>query len=182
MTIEHNKLLRNGSGYADYTAYKAIKNLEGEETGMECLRSEIYEFETPNSLLVKKALIISADYRKSYNTLSAIVLDAERKGSNPIEIDVAGVTMYANPEMVSFVKWTNLGKFIAKASKEEMKQVDEGICKALGIERTIEAQLPPVIHEMPAPVELNEELASAKAEAKIYKELYEQLLAKVITR
>ena len=58
-----NDLLRNGSGYVDFTAYSAIKNIESENGKMEYKRGEIFEVTMNNSDEIRKALVVSADFR-----------------------------------------------------------------------------------------------------------------------
>lgn len=177
-----NELLRNGSGYVDYTAYKALKNCAKGESDMAFNRGEIFEYEMVNRNEVKKALVVSADFRRNERHISIIVLNDEPKGQVNVPIVCQG-KMYADCGMVSFATNDRLGDFIRKATETEMAQIDEGIAKCLGIEQktvveTIKKEVP-----VPAPTvpkSVFEELAITKAEANIYKNLYEQLLAKML--
>lgn len=174
------EILRNGSGYVDPTAYKAIKNYqEGEE--MEYKRGDIIWYET-HSGKFKKALIVSADYRKGSFYQSIIVLTDEPKTEDSVPV-VCGGMMYVDCGMVSFAQIDRINEYIRTASDEEMAQVDEILAKNLGIERkTVEVPVEKLV-KVPAPVQYadnTEELMQAKAEAGIYKNLYEQLLAKMI--
>jgi len=170
-------LFRNGSGYADPTAYKAFMNIERDEK-MEFKRGEIYEYAVKDE--TKKALVISADFRKKDYFLSVIVLTDEPKGSVCVPITTGGGIMYADCGMVGFAQYDRFGGYLRTVRQAEMDQVDEGVSKCLGLEqKVIEKLVTPPPMELPAE-EPSEELATAKAEAKIYKDLYEKLLAKVM--
>ena len=179
------ELFRNGSGYADPTAYKALSNIE-RDGKMDFKRGEIFEIEMNNRPDTKKALVVSADFRSGENYLNVIVLTDEPKGNINVPIVCEG-KMYADCGMVSFVTSNRLLRFIRQARQEEMAQIDEGVAKCRGLEM-IDVGLPTEsIAEIVAPIiaeqsveYFSEELATAKAEANIYKDLYEKLLAKVM--
>jgi len=180
------EIIRNGSGYVDVTAYKAITSYQKEVEKMEYNRGEIYEYEMNNGMGIKKALIVSANFRNGYGYLNIIVLtDEEKRDAYTVPIVCSGM-MYADCAMVSFGRKHQLGNYIRTATDAEMKQIDEGIAKCLGIEqKTVEVPVEKIV-EVPAqyPAETHlktaEMLAKAKTEAGIYKDLYEQLLAKMI--
>lgn len=174
-------MFRNGSGYADPTAYKALSNIE-RDGKMDFNRGEIFEYEEVNKGKYRKALILSADFRANDRIQSIILLNEEPKGDHPVPIVCEGM-MYADCSMVSFARNDRLGRFCRKATQEEMDRIDEGVAKCLGIEETVQTHKyyypgEPVPQE---PIHDNaEELVTAKAEAKVYKDLYENLLAKVM--
>lgn len=169
-------LLRNGSGYVDITAYKAINNLERMKK-MEFKRGEVFEYET-NSGEIKSALVVSADFRAESNYINIIMLTDAPKGDVNVPIRTSGGMMYADCGMVSFAHAFRMGQFLRVTTDDEMAQIDEGICKCLGLEsKTIEVPVEKVVEVTPSPVQYSEELATAKAEANVYKGLYERLLA-----
>lgn len=186
-------LLRNGSGYVDPSAYSAIKNYMKEENRMEMeySRGDIYEYEMVNRAETKKALVVSADFRANDYYLNIIILTDEPKGNINVPI-VCGGMMYADCGMVSFATKDRFGRFVRTARAEEMAQIDEGIAKCLGIEQKVVekvVEVPTIPAEtlieitpdgMRFDIETAEVLAAARAEANIYKNLYEQLLVKMI--
>lgn len=186
-----NELFRNGSGYVDITAYKAINNLERSNSGMRFQRGEIFEYEMKDRYETKKALVVSANFRAGGRYISIIVMTDEPKGEVSVPIVCQGM-MYADCGMVSFATDDRLGNYIRSASAEEMAQIDEGIARCLGIEqKTVEVPVEKIVEVTQPPMVLpeanegtveffSEELATAKAEAKIFKDLYEKLLAKVM--
>lgn len=191
----NRELLRNGSGYVDFTAYSAIKNIESENESMEYNRGEIFEYST-NNYDRKKAVILSADFRKESRFISILVLQDEPKGMVNVPVKTSSGIMYADCGLVSFCTNERLGDFLRITTEEEMQQIDEGIAKCLGIEqKTVEITKEVPVFPMESTLAMNahtltlenkpaveavEELATAKAEANVYKNLYEQLLAKMI--
>lgn len=185
------ELLRNGSGYVDITACKALSNIEKEKNNMEFNRGEIFEYEEVGRMTTRKALILSADFRSNDRWHSVILLTEEPKGKINAQIICEGM-MYADCGMVSFASADRLGRYIRTATAEEMAQIDECVAKCLGIEqKTVEVPVEKIVEVTPQPMILpeanegaveffSEELATAKAEAKIFKDLYEKLLAKVM--
>lgn len=176
------EILRNGSGYVDPTAYKAIKKYqEGEE--MEYKRGDIIWYETYGGKF-KQALIVSADYRKNNLYQSIICLTEEPKTEDSVPI-VCGGMMYVDCGMVSFAPLDRINDYIRTASAEEMAQVDAILAKNLGIERIekaakTQADTVAIVETKFELAKVSEELTTAKAEASIYKDLYEKLLAKMI--
>ena len=164
---------------------QALSNIERDEK-MNFERGEIFEYEEVNKGIYRKALILSADFRTNDRWQSIILLNEEPKGQINVPI-VCGEMMYADCGVVSFGKSERFGNFICRATSDEMKQIDEGIAKCLGLEmkdvglptESIAKIVAPMIAE-PSVEVFSEELATAKAEANIYKDLYEKLLAKVM--
>lgn len=181
-----DELMRNGSGYVDFTAYTALKNIEKEKKAM-FKRGEIFEYEMRDRGGVKMALVVSADFRANDRYINIIVLSENPVGEVTVPIVRRG-QMYADCGMVSFAHTDRMLDFIRKATDEEMAKIDAGIMECLGLEKRElpEAKIPELkeIALMPMPeakVEMySEELATAKAEANIYKGLYEKLLEKVV--
>lgn len=168
MNFPSNELLRNGSGYVDPTAYAAMKTIDKEQRAMKFKRGCIYDYEVKDGVF-RPTLIISCDDRAGDDKLTAIVLGDERK--NEEEIGVAGY--YADARMVSFVYASRFGGYICRAAADEMRDLDADIMYALGLEREEEEEQ--AITAAPEPRNFAVELAEAKTEARIYRELYERL-------
>ena len=146
---------------------------------MEFKRGEIFQYKIGYDY--KPALVVSADYRANDNILNIIVLDDEERRDS-VQIVCNGI-MYADCAFISYGYANSFGSFIRIATEAEMEAIDAGIAKSLGIkQKTVEKVLKvPVAKTGEVPVEaFSAELASAKTEASIYKNLYEQLLAKVM--
>ena len=123
------ELRRNGSGYYDPTAYKALKNYEREVNHMEYKRGEIYKYNTANG--ERDILIVSSNERCEMYYLNALFLQPNASG-NDVQI-VCGDLMYADCDKVSLVTATNMGEYIRTATESEMLQVDNGIIDSLGL-------------------------------------------------
>ena len=165
-----NELLRNGSGYIDPTAYAAMKNVEKEQRKM-YKRGQIYEYEVkPGDIRV--ALVVSADFRAKDDVLNVIIL-GDGYGSETC-VGVGGYV--ADCCMVSFAWASKMGKYIGKANAEEMDCIDAEIMKCLGIERK---EKPKAITPPAETRTDGVELAKAQTEARVYRELYDRLLAVV---
>ncbi len=178
-----NELFRNGSGYADITAYKAIINVE-RKNNMEFKRGEIFEYNSNAG--TRKALIVSANYRKNNFILSAICLiDEERDGTVPI---LCGTKMFADCEKVFYTQADRFGNYLRTATAKEMERVDEELCRTLGIEpQVVEKEVVKPIAEVKVDeklMEKNSELTTllneANTKAGIFENLYKDLLAKVM--
>jgi len=188
-----DELLRNGSGYVDWTAYKAMKSTEKGQDQMTCNHGDICEYELKGSYEIKTALVVSADWRANDRFVNVIVLTEEPKGQISVPITTKSGVMYADCGMTSFAETSRISCFIQAAKASEMKQVEEGIIECLGfggqvIEKEVVKE---VIKEVPKEVilplehtdltvDLSMDLAAAKKEAEIFKSLYEQLLEKML--
>lgn len=178
-------LLRNGSGYVDITAYKAIKNVERNMNMANCKRGEIFEVRMNNSDEVRKALVVSADFRTGRTFQSVVFLCDEQNQEDWVPIVCRGM-MYADCSKVSFVDSNRLYSYIRTATENEMAAVDEAIAENLGLKLENKAECVPEliqsIHKEPVQVfkDNSEELAAVQKEAEIYKNLYNQLLEKLI--
>jgi len=128
------ELKRNGSGYYDPTAYKAMTNLIKGEGTMEMKRGEIFEYNMQNGEL-KYVLVISSDERKSDRFLSIIVLSNEPKGRINAPV-VCKKQMYADCCMVSYGYSDRFGCYVRTATEREMQEVEAGIMEALDIKAT----------------------------------------------
>ena len=194
------ELLRNGSGYVDPTAYEALKNFKGvNKTMNEFKRGEIYEVDCFNSSInePRYGIIVSANDREDSRYINVIVTSQSLKFDNEIPIVCKGI-YYDNCEKVTLLHVDKIGNFVKCASDYEMEQIDEGIARSLGIEPKTEY----ITKETQAAVQENtldveeagtyikltiaefEEMVASKTEAelkaKIYKDLHEKLLDKVI--
>lgn len=81
----NNELFRNGSGYADITAYEAMNKMivrKGKNISMEIYRGDLFNYEMRNSDETKVALIVSADFRNTEKFINVIILTEEQKGNS----------------------------------------------------------------------------------------------------
>lgn len=149
---------------------------------MSLYHGDLFEYEMRDREETKIALIVSADFRADDRFVNVIVLIDSPKGDLCVPVTTNRGVMYADCGMVSFATPERCIEYIQTVKAEEMKQVEENIARCLGIESIIIEKQVEVVKEIPAKTSGNctEELAQYKAEAKIYKDLYEKLLGKVI--
>ena len=130
-------------------------------------RGYIYDYEVkPGD--VRPALIVSADFRSGDDILNVIVLYSNEKDVSNV---LVGTCYYADPRAVSFAKACRFGEFICSATDCEMDELDEQIARYLGLKREVAAEK--IAHAEPRNFAV--ELAEAKTEARVYKELFERL-------
>lgn len=154
---------RNSEWYSDPTAYNAIKNAD------KPLAGEIYTINR-NGLL-KTVLIIAANG----DVCNIVELIAEEKeGTMPVR---AKAMMYTNPRMLQYTFVSQLGDFVRRLSEAEFQPILEGIVDALHI--TIRNETPAQT-PAPAPEPVMVTDPVAEVEARIYKQLYLDLLDKVL--
>lgn len=123
------ELRRNGSGYYDPTAYKALRNIEREANRMECKRGEIFKYNTTGG--EREILIVSSNERCEGYYLNALFLNDNASG-NYVQV-VCGDLRYVDCGKVSLVTADNMGEYIGTATEAEMLQVDNGIIDSLGL-------------------------------------------------
>ena len=123
------ELRRNGSGYYDPTAYKALKNYEREANHMEYKRGEIFKYNMAG--YEREILIVSSNERCWGYYLNALFLNENASG-NYVQV-VCGGPRYVDCDKVSLVTADKMGEYIRTATEAEMLQVDNGIIDSLGL-------------------------------------------------
>ena len=105
-----NELLRNGSGYVDLTAYKAMKKIEDGGTKMK--QGEIWEVA---GTYENKFLVVVEVHD---GLCSVLMLTHERKKADDVEI-IAHGKMYTNPSMLSYTFCDRFITFVRKMREDE---------------------------------------------------------------
>lgn len=194
------ELLRNGSGYVDYTAYKALSNYERTEKEMlakinnESRNGEIWKVST--SSRTEKEILIIQD-RGNY-VVGLVLNDNFFIGAITIR---SIAEKYTDPGKVSYYFDDRLETYVKTITSSEYEKVMDVVSDALGLKynggNETEAVEPVEYDEskttelpFPAPAQEDnyiritfeefESMAKANTEKDIYKGLYEQLLAKLI--
>ena len=196
------ELRRNGSGYYDPTAYKALRNIEREANRMEYKRGEIFKYNTTGG--EREILIVSSNERCEGYYLNALFLNDNASG-NYVQV-VCGDLRYVDCDKVSLVTASNMGEYIRTATEAEMLQVDNGIIDSLGLvlsdetdtmEQLIEEKrksnakdaeledLRKKLKEMPlGPIMVSgnttEQIIRLETERDIYKAWFEKLMEKAV--
>ncbi len=118
-------LKRNGSGYYDPTAYKAIINVEKENGRMQ--RGEIWEVEYQGTY--KNAVVISAQER----FCNVLMLNDEMKTEQDVQVRSRGL-LYTHPAMLSYKFNDGFAQFIRKMEDDEFETLLACITEKLGIQ------------------------------------------------
>ncbi len=127
---------RNGSGYYDDTAYKAIKELDrkGESNMFEYRRGDVIEYDTPTGKHIL-AVVVSND---KYN------IDSEVNVVNTCALTEKKISDLCVPFMLRDKKYINCGalgnvyksrhyEIVKELSDEEMEAVDEALLKTFDL-------------------------------------------------
>lgn len=146
-----DELKRNGSGYYDPTAYKAMKNIEkGEET---MKRGEIWEI--GYGMEAKYAVIVSVQEI----FCNVLVLSDECKGDHDIAIKATGMR-YTNPAMLSYAYKDRFNRFIRAMRDDELEELLAKITEKLDFPASVndEARFEKLLADK------NEEIEALKVE------------------
>lgn len=107
-----NELLRNGSGYVDPTAYKALKKIRGANMK----RGEIWEVAFPYE---NKLMVVIEEQERFCNVL---MLTDEKKHETDVEVIARG-KMYTNPAMISYKFNDTFLNFVRRMKDDEFAEL-----------------------------------------------------------
>ena len=141
-----DELKRNGSGYYDPTAYKAMKIYEREEGKMEVYRGDIF-FVTGSGGKVtgseikqdRPAVVVSNDMANKYSPVVEVVFltSIDKAKHLPTHVDIiCQIPSIALCEQVNSVSKSRLVTFIRSCTDKEMKSIDKALMISLGLEET----------------------------------------------
>ena len=164
-----NELKRNGSGYYDPTAYKAMKNLEN---GGACTmkRGEIWEVGFGKET---RLMVIVSVQEKFCNTL---VLNDERICEQDIAIKATAMK-FTNPAMMSYAYKDRFYRFIRMMRDEEIEELIVKVSEklALPVDKELDVFEETLLAEKNAEIEeLKAELADTKKIAHEFKDAYDR--------
>lgn len=204
---------RNGEGYYDPTAYKAMKNMERDEN-MEIKRGDIWEVQMVNGNIAE-FLVISATGKPGSIVTVVKLFENGILGENDVQIMCRGVKNVPC-DTISFAKKEYFITYIRTLNDVEQAEVDAKLMEVLGLGKTpdptetvenaviadldalvdklnyenhrllmelegAERKLKDAENQIPVfPVEIEKELLRAETQRDMYKELYEQMLEKMI--
>lgn len=135
MAEKESELLRNGSGYVDMTAYKALKKVEKSMNGgiekMEkvFIPGEIWESKTNNAESAYYLIVAVQD-----NVCNVLKLKSEEEKSHGnIEV-IAKEKMYTDAGLISYVSKWRLCRFVRVLTGVEFEKVKTCILEKLGFD------------------------------------------------
>lgn len=170
-----DELKRNGSGYYDETAYKAMKRVERKEK-MDIKKGEIWEVAMNGGN--REMLCIKAFEKYAVGLL----LSPEETEENCIMVK-SRTKMYADTGRTIYAYNHNIRNYIKTLPEDDIEYVMIEIAKTLGLESqaTQEEQTQNQPKLEPFSGELYTKMQSRlEAERDIYKEMYEKLVEKMI--
>lgn len=156
-----DELKRNGSGYYDPTAYRALKSFMKEEKEMQYLRGDIFEIDRANGL--QKAVIVSNDFRNEHGGRVQIAYllekDLDKKtGPSQSELMCSGMLHIVMCEALYSVPKECVKEFVRKCTREEMTDIDRALMVALGLDAATPDQNDGLVNDLKAMNEQNEKL------------------------
>ena len=151
----NNNFLKNAEGYSDPTPYGAFNEIH---------EGEIYEYNG------KEILIL----RAHENFCNILTLTPKDSGFDTIKVTSRSV-MYTDPAMLSYVFKGNIGGFIKKLADDEFEMVLRNVEAALMLEFVKVVTKENIIN-------VQNKTKTNSEEHPIYKQLYEELLDKVMKK
>ena len=160
---------RNGSGYYDETAKKAILNYLKEKCGMNNKTGEIWRRQNENG--TENLMIVVYDHGPFCTVLK---LEEEDKPGCDISLAAPGM-LFANSKRVYFVASKTLTDFVRSIPAGEMDDLRNKIAESIGVLQVVEKEVPSDPNSL-----LAKALRKAETQAEVYKEIYENLLSKLL--
>ena len=168
----------NSEGYADPTAYNAIRNIDTPKPG------ELWNIEQANGIQ-KQCVVLSC----GNNTAVVLHLVEENRETCDISLNCRGM-MYADSNMLQYTWYNRFVSYIRTLNAAEFETVMETVADTLEISRIETVKVEKVVETVEVEKEpekaQNEdysgyvlELERAEAQLEIYKDLYRELLEKL---
>lgn len=142
-----NEIKRNGSGYYDPTAYKAITGTRTYD-GIEVRRGDVFYVENGRKTVGheigynRPAVIVSNDANNKFSSMVEVVYmttsEKTRDKGLPTHVSVMGkVPSTAMCEQVCSISKERLREFIRICTDEEMQEVDNALMISLGLDEAM---------------------------------------------
>ena len=168
----------NNEGYADPTAYHAIKSADKPNPG------ELWNIEQANGIQ-KQCVVLSC----GNNTAVVLHLVEENRETCDISLNCRGM-MYADSNMLQYTWYNRFVSYIRTLNAAEFEEVKETIADTLDISRIETVKIEKVVETVEVEKEpekvQNEDysgcvlkLERTEAQLEIYKDLYRELLEKL---
>lgn len=189
----------NSEGYYDPTAYIALSRVQ-EEENMQNRTGELWEISSNNSNTEFKALILA----DNGDIVTILKLQDTKQDKHDIQV-VCGAMMYTCSSMIQYAFSQNLERYIRTVTESVFDEIKAKVAKTLGIDTKVKV-IEKVVEKEPelelAPVELPEvkleqlvpddsmivtkeeytELIKDSSQKEVYKELYDNLQEKLLSK
>ena len=154
-----NELLRNGSGYVDPTAYKALTAVAKTQQGVAVKLGSIWSAYFGTT--VRKCVVMAA-YKEH---ASILVLNDEQRGYGREQLEtVSGATYYATPALLSFKYFEDFDAQEDSLDPAEFARLWDLTLNYLGVPRTVAPSPIPSKQDAPDAAALRDELAKTQIE------------------
>ena len=196
--IKQDDLRLNGSGYTDYTAYRAIRNVEDARVNSKDNYSE-GDIVIVNKIGRVREEILLISLHQDY--ASGIALKERRPVENAVPVN-GRKKMYSDAGRPCYVYYSAIEECVKTVDEDELRKVRNAIASAFGIEQIVRGAAP-VVEKVSGPSEHDmlkllmetvsaigtevdeiantglatedrERIIRAEAERDVYKRLYEQ--------
>ena len=168
----------NSEGYADLTAYNAIRNTDNPNPG------ELWNIEQTNGIQ-KQCVVLSC----GNNTAVVLHLVEENRETCDISLNCRGM-MYADSNMLQYAWYNRFVSYIRTLSAAEFEEIKSVVAGTLDISRIETVKVEKVVETVevekePEKVQNEDystyvlELKRAEAQLEVYKEMYHELLEKM---
>lgn len=165
--MERSEFRKGSTRLYDDTAYRALNKIEREEKEMD-RTGEIWEIESAGGKL-KEAVVLS-DYD---GICQVVILTDEWNNHCDIELNCRG-RRYGCSRMIQYSFENRIIGFIRSLTDDEFEDIHTKVAEGLGLEIHEEHCTPAKVEPIDGDMEL--ELATAKAQLEVYKNMYNDLL------
>ena len=163
--MERSEFRKGSTWICDDTAYRALNKIEREEMEMD-RTNEIWEIESAGGK-IREAIVLS-DYD---GMCQVIILTDEWNNHCDIELNCRG-RRYGCSRMIQYSFDNRIVGYVRSLTDEEIEDIHTKVAAGLGIELHEEHYEP--VEMIDQHIEL--ELATAKAQLEVYKNMYNDLL------
>lgn len=167
--MERSEFRKGSTRLYDDTAYKALTNIEREESEMD-RTGEIWEIEYASGRL-KEAVILS-DYD---GLCQCIILTDEWNDKCDIELNCRG-RRYGCSRMIQYSFDNRVTGYIRTLTDDELDDIQMKVAEGLGIEVQEEHDNSTEVERVANDPHTELELAKANAQLEVYKNMYNDLL------
>lgn len=129
--MNRNDILKNGSGYTDYTAFKAIMNTEG-GSRMDIQAGEIYEAKRTDGRFMEVVIV-------AVHEDTCCVLQLSDKATGNYTRVICQGEKYTDTNRINYVFNKNLRRFLRTLTEEEFAEIIEKVEESLGFEKIKES-------------------------------------------
>lgn len=132
-----NDIKKNGSGYYDPTAFKAIINTGGGVNNMEVYKGDIFYIEKGKTGEKSPAVVVSAtEVIEETGCAQVAWLTNKEENSSSTHVKVMCMTpSVAICEKLSFAYLDRFGEYIRTCTEKEIQDIDNAMLATFGIER-----------------------------------------------